>query len=60
MKEQGVYQQLRSHLAYLRLGAAAEQLARLAARGLRSPMSPPTGARACPGLVDSYPRTFNT
>jgi hypothetical protein len=27
MKEQGVYQQLRSHLAYLRLGAAAEQLA---------------------------------
>jgi DNA replication protein DnaC len=27
MKEQGVYQQLRSHLAYLRLGATAEQLA---------------------------------
>jgi len=27
MKEQGVYQQLRSHLAYLRLAAAAEQLA---------------------------------
>jgi DNA replication protein DnaC len=27
VKEQGVYQQLRSHLAYLRLGAAAEQLA---------------------------------
>jgi DNA replication protein DnaC len=27
MKEQGVYQQLRSHLAYLRLSAAAEQLA---------------------------------
>ena len=27
MKEQGVYQQLRSHLAYLRLTAAAEQLA---------------------------------
>ena len=27
MREQGVYQQLRSHLAYLRLGAAAEQLA---------------------------------
>ncbi len=27
MKEQGVYQQLRSHLAYLRLGAIAEQLA---------------------------------
>jgi DNA replication protein DnaC len=26
MKEQGVYQQLRSHLAYLRLAAAAEQL----------------------------------
>jgi len=27
MREQGVYQQLRSHLAYLRLQAAAEQLA---------------------------------
>ena len=27
MREQGVYQQLRSHLAYLRLSAAAEQLA---------------------------------
>lgn len=27
MKEQGVYQQLRSHLAYLRLTAASEQLA---------------------------------
>jgi DNA replication protein DnaC len=27
MKEQGVYQQLRSHLAYLRLRAASEQLA---------------------------------
>src|SRR6266705_1099519 len=26
MREQGVYQQLRSHLAYLRLSAAAEQL----------------------------------
>lgn len=27
MSERGVYQQLRSHLAYLRLSAAAEQLA---------------------------------
>jgi DNA replication protein DnaC len=27
MKEQGVYQQLRSHLAYLRLTAASDQLA---------------------------------
>jgi hypothetical protein len=27
MKQTSVYQQLRSHLAYLRLGAVAEQLA---------------------------------